>query len=659
MGATSARPRHRGLRPGHADLLIAGALALATCVLYGTTLLPDVGAGDIAEFQRAAPTLGLSHPTGYPLYMLLGWLWTHLPLGGSVAWRMNLLSAVAAAAANGVLYLCGRMLGQIRVIAAGAALAHATALTFWKQATIAEVYTLAALLQLGLFLCLWRWRLRRGPLIAAAALCGLALVHHRTAVFLVPGALLFVIMTRRPTRRELLGSAAAIVVAGLLYLYVPLRVAPELRTEAYVWNYITGRALASMGFDPGRLWRENVMRLDELLGRYMLPQLTATGVALAALGAVRVLRDRASAALLLGAYLLTLLFSGAYYVYDVEVFLTQSHVVAALLLGEGAMALLGLLVLHAAPPPREERAGGEPGADTGGPHGVQPQVERIRTPRGVHPASFILHPSLLGLLLLAIPLTTAPRNWPRVEAANRDLGSFPVRAIMAQPFAPDAMLLVDWWYIYEELRYLQEVEGVRRDVELIPSHDGSELLGVIQEALRSGREVYLLRPQPGLPLAQRLDGLVWRVERGQASLGVDRPLHARWDNGVSLVGYSLPATTYSSGDVVPLTLAWQSARPIAGQQVVFVHLVGPDGAIWGQQDYTPAALTGGVAPGQLALDRAGPILRPDAPPGVYTVRLGWYDGSSLRRFVLIGADGRPLPADFVTLPERLEVGPIR
>src|SRR5213593_112847 len=81
------------------DRLIAlGATLVAFC-LYAATLLPGIGSGDTAEFQRVAPTLDVAHPTGYPLYTLLGWLWSHLPLGGTPAWRMNLFSAVASALA--------------------------------------------------------------------------------------------------------------------------------------------------------------------------------------------------------------------------------------------------------------------------------------------------------------------------------------------------------------------------------------------------------------------------------------------------------------------------------------------------------------------------------------------------------------------------------
>ena len=86
-------------------------------IVYCLTLLPGIGYGDTAEFQWVAPTLGLAHITGYPLYTLLGWVWTHLPLGGSAAWRMNLLSALLGALALGTLYGAGRRLGQRRLVA--------------------------------------------------------------------------------------------------------------------------------------------------------------------------------------------------------------------------------------------------------------------------------------------------------------------------------------------------------------------------------------------------------------------------------------------------------------------------------------------------------------------------------------------------------------
>src|SRR5215218_8067028 len=169
------------------DAIVCLALVLGALVLYVATLLPGIGSGDTAEFQRVAPTLGVAHPTGYPLYTLLGWLWSQLPLGGTPAWRMNLFSAGAAALAVGALFLVARALGHARVIAAAAALTFAVSSTFWSQATIAEVYALAALIQALLILALLRWRQNRSsdvgrgwPLWVAGLLLGLGLAHHRT-----------------------------------------------------------------------------------------------------------------------------------------------------------------------------------------------------------------------------------------------------------------------------------------------------------------------------------------------------------------------------------------------------------------------------------------------------------------------------------------------
>ena len=66
-------------QPRNLDRIVAAAIALAALGLYIATLLPGVGSGDTAEFQRVLPTLGVAHPTGYPLYTILGWLWSLLP----------------------------------------------------------------------------------------------------------------------------------------------------------------------------------------------------------------------------------------------------------------------------------------------------------------------------------------------------------------------------------------------------------------------------------------------------------------------------------------------------------------------------------------------------------------------------------------------------
>ena len=81
--------------------------ALVTCVgfaLYAYTAAPAVLMADAGEFQFVPYIAGITHPTGYPLYTLLGWLWSHVAVIGNVAYRMNLFSALWGGLTVGLTY---------------------------------------------------------------------------------------------------------------------------------------------------------------------------------------------------------------------------------------------------------------------------------------------------------------------------------------------------------------------------------------------------------------------------------------------------------------------------------------------------------------------------------------------------------------------------
>ncbi|HEU5314739.1 MAG TPA: DUF2723 domain-containing protein, partial [Chloroflexota bacterium] len=82
----------------------AGMVAVVAFAIYLRTLMPSTGFWDTGEAQTVPPTLSIFHPTGFPTYALLGWLWSQLPIG-EVAFRMNLLSAVMVALAAGLCVL--------------------------------------------------------------------------------------------------------------------------------------------------------------------------------------------------------------------------------------------------------------------------------------------------------------------------------------------------------------------------------------------------------------------------------------------------------------------------------------------------------------------------------------------------------------------------
>jgi Protein O-mannosyl-transferase TMEM260-like len=199
-------------------------------VVYLRTLLPGLAFGDWGEMQSVPHVLGVAHPTGYPTYVLLGWLAQLVPIG-SIAFRANLLSAVLVASALAVTVAILLRLGVRPLIAIGAGLVLGAIPTVWAAATVAEVNPLH-LLFVALLLhraLVWEERRRTRDLLIGAVLLGLALGNHLLMVFVAPFLALFVLWVGRreiAARPSMLGAAAAVGLLGLsTYLYIPLAAA--------------------------------------------------------------------------------------------------------------------------------------------------------------------------------------------------------------------------------------------------------------------------------------------------------------------------------------------------------------------------------------------------------------------------------------------------
>ena len=137
------RPRSGGAGAWRVQALI---LSVGLFVLYGMGASRTIYVGDSGELVAAVHTLGIPHPSGYPLYALLGKLWTLLLPLGSVAWRMSLLSAVCAAGTSALVFAILRVAGAGRLAATFSCLLLAFGPSFWSQATVQRVYSLNALL---------------------------------------------------------------------------------------------------------------------------------------------------------------------------------------------------------------------------------------------------------------------------------------------------------------------------------------------------------------------------------------------------------------------------------------------------------------------------------------------------------------------------------
>lgn len=204
---------------------------------YTATLAPTVLEGDAALFQYTPYVLGVTYPTGFPLYILLTKVWLSLLPYGEIAWRMNLFSALCGAAALPLIYRAARRLfglaseaGQpaLNLAALTATLTFATIPTFWRWATEAKTYTLTILLFGGLLYLLSRAisPAEDSPAFVAwwPLLLGLMISVHNTGVLLIPGLLLlgWLHFRGRPWRFHL-RALALLMLPGLFYLYIPLR----------------------------------------------------------------------------------------------------------------------------------------------------------------------------------------------------------------------------------------------------------------------------------------------------------------------------------------------------------------------------------------------------------------------------------------------------
>ena len=121
--------------------LFGGALAA-----YTSTLAPTVLDGDAALFQYTPQVLGVTYPTGYPVYLLLSKAWLSLFPFGEVAWRMNLFSALCASLTLPIFYGVSRRIWYSRPAALTSVLIYATLPTYWLWATETKIYTLNILL---------------------------------------------------------------------------------------------------------------------------------------------------------------------------------------------------------------------------------------------------------------------------------------------------------------------------------------------------------------------------------------------------------------------------------------------------------------------------------------------------------------------------------
>ncbi len=659
-----AKTADASARPVRTDLLLALVAGLMAGVVYGRGAAPGVLTGDSGELQFAAWLAGLSHPTGYPLYLILGWTWSHGLAGlglASPAQAMTLLSVLFGALAVALTYLLamallaqsrpgGRSVGPVeRIAALVAALTFAFTPTFWSQAVVTEVYTLhaalvAALLWLAL---LWRAEVRLFPksrtsqsgwlLAALAFLFGLGLAHHRTTLLLLPVLLVFLTWQApagywRSRWRTALGLVLLALAPLLLYLYVPLRAdaTPYLsidlwpgqptelldRSPAGLFSYLLGQGFA--GEIQGLA--QAAAAAPNLVQRFSA-ELTPVGLLLAVVGVVTLALRRQWALLwLMGAsFLLLTGFNLLYTIGDIAVFYIPSYLIASVWIG---VAVAWLAEITGAVFNRRWVGLGE-GA-------------------GI----------VTAVLLVALPVYLFLSQAPAQDRSQDSAAADGWQALLKANPAPNAVLLSNDRDELMPLWYLQQVEGVRPDLAgvfpLLLAEPGWLDVGqAVDSALSTGRPVYLIKPMPGLEIKAALgqpDPSGLTPVLGPAITAPPTFVEeVVIDDAVRLLGFDVQ----HDGQSVQIDLHWQPLRPLDADYTSFVQLLAAGDVKVAQSDqpvggvYYPTSLW---QPGQTLRDRHTLLLPADAAPGPYRLHVGMYQ--------LI--DGEIVPLDAATLATPVE-----
>src|SRR5436853_2486824 len=110
--ATATAPRSAARSADPADdldyrpsYLAAGITASVVFLLYLVSLSPSTAMWDTSEYIAAAYTLGLPHPPGNPLFVLIGRVFSILPIAPGVAMRINMLAALCSAGAAAMWFM--------------------------------------------------------------------------------------------------------------------------------------------------------------------------------------------------------------------------------------------------------------------------------------------------------------------------------------------------------------------------------------------------------------------------------------------------------------------------------------------------------------------------------------------------------------------------
>ncbi|OGD53708.1 hypothetical protein A3J78_02095 [Candidatus Beckwithbacteria bacterium RBG_13_35_6] len=416
-------------------------IVISSLVLYLKTLLPGHEFHDIGELQTAACTLGIAHPPGYPTYIILGKIFTLIPISNP-AWRVNFMSAFFSICSLILFFKITKKVFRSGPAAFFAALILAFSQNFWYYSLVAEMYSLNVFfMNLFVYLVINKFpnqvrKLNLKLYYFFFFLLGLAQGNHRNITIITPLLVLYLILLKLKVFINLKNvlKFCLLFILGLgIYLFLPLRSLqnPYLNyAKPITWKnfkyLVTAEQFRFLMFTVPlkRLVSERV----EMFLAFVKEQFLLPGILLVLLGLGFLLYKKKFkvAALFLLIFLLNTFVWLSYNTNDVYRYLTPSYVILAFFIGGGISIFFTL-------------------------------VKKVKK-------------NLLQLLLnllISIPLLyfvffLIKANYKKVDQSQNN-GAYAWGMEVLKSLKPNAVIISHWGYS-PALWYLQGCEGVRPDI---------------------------------------------------------------------------------------------------------------------------------------------------------------------------------------------------
>ncbi|MCP4567664.1 MAG: DUF2723 domain-containing protein [FCB group bacterium] len=257
--------------------IMAGLVLIFTFVIYNATKAPTLSFWDCGEFIACSYSLGIPHPPGTPLYILIGRIFSIIPFHADISARVNMLSAVTGGLAAMMAFIITLKLirywwpsekftGWRKIIAfIGAtvgAMMFAFSRTHWNNTLEAEVYTPAMLTAMVIFYLMLRWVDSRHEsssdryLVVITYLGFLSIGIHLTTFMFMPVVFLVVILfserLRRDVRFYITGLCMVLITYDLIYflwamaIWLVILLAGLIIRRRYLWKFSLALLLAAI-----------------------------------------------------------------------------------------------------------------------------------------------------------------------------------------------------------------------------------------------------------------------------------------------------------------------------------------------------------------------------------------------------------------------------